>query len=207
MNNSLAILPLAITMMLGPQIISAVIFVTGKKPIKNSLAYVGAVGIAATLGTLALFLILNAVGVSSDQGNQSSGASLVNKLVVLLLAYLLIKTIIDRHKIKQPAWMKKLQQAEPRKAAKLGLLLILLMPSDLIVMLSVGQYLFRNGESFFAAIPFLVATVLVAGLPLMAYLIFKTSAQRIMPKVRDWMANNAWVINAVVYIFFIFLLS
>ena len=39
-----AILPLAITMMAGPQILSAIIFVTGSEPVKVSLAYVAASG-------------------------------------------------------------------------------------------------------------------------------------------------------------------
>jgi small neutral amino acid transporter SnatA (MarC family) len=47
-----AILPLAITMMAGPQIMSAIIFVTTPKPLKTSGAFVLGVTIAATVGVL-----------------------------------------------------------------------------------------------------------------------------------------------------------
>ena len=47
---SLQILPLAITMMLGPQIMSAIIFDTTSKPVKLSAYFLAAVAIAATVG-------------------------------------------------------------------------------------------------------------------------------------------------------------
>jgi small neutral amino acid transporter SnatA (MarC family) len=42
------LLPLAITMMAGPQILSAIVFVTADNPFEVSLAYVAAVATAAT---------------------------------------------------------------------------------------------------------------------------------------------------------------
>jgi hypothetical protein len=49
---NLDILPLAITMMAGPQIMSAIIFVTTPKPVKVSMAFIAAVAIAVTVGVL-----------------------------------------------------------------------------------------------------------------------------------------------------------
>ena len=54
---NLQILPLAITMMAGPQIMSAIIFVTTSRPVKLSAAFLAAVAIAATVG-VAIFLAL-----------------------------------------------------------------------------------------------------------------------------------------------------
>jgi hypothetical protein len=36
----------------------------------------------------------------------------------------------------------------------------------------------------------------------LAYLLFRRRAQRVMPKVRDWMNINSWLVNIIVYIVF-----
>ena len=48
----LAILPLAIVMVAGPQIISAILLATSRDARRNSLAFVAGVALAITLGTL-----------------------------------------------------------------------------------------------------------------------------------------------------------
>jgi small neutral amino acid transporter SnatA (MarC family) len=52
---SLQILPLAITMMVGPQILSAIIFVTSKRAVPTSLAYLAGVAIATAVGVAIAF--------------------------------------------------------------------------------------------------------------------------------------------------------
>jgi len=47
---SLAVTPLAITMNAGPQIMSALIFVTANKPLKLSAYFLAGVVIAVTVG-------------------------------------------------------------------------------------------------------------------------------------------------------------
>jgi small neutral amino acid transporter SnatA (MarC family) len=49
-----------------------------------------------------------------------------------------------------------------------------------------------------AALLFIVATVLVAALPLLPYLLFYRRAQRLAPKVRDWMNAHSWLVNIIV---------
>jgi hypothetical protein len=55
-------------------------------------------------------------------------------------------------------------------------------------------------------VPFVVATILIAALPVLSYLLFHRRAVRVMPKVRDWMNANSWLVNIVVYIIFIILI-
>jgi hypothetical protein len=74
-----------------------------------------------------------------------------------------------------------------------GLLVIWLMPGDIIVMLTVATNLEHNDAGLVAALPFIVATVLVAALPLL----FHRRAQRLMPKVRDWMNTHSWPLNII----------
>jgi hypothetical protein len=40
----------------------------------------------------------------------------------------------------------------------------------------------------------------------LSYLLFRHRAQRAMPKVRDWMNANSWLVNIIVYIIFILLI-
>jgi small neutral amino acid transporter SnatA (MarC family) len=56
------ILPLAITMMAGPQIMSAIVFVTSERGVKNSTAFVLGVLLATTIGVAALRGLLSLLG-------------------------------------------------------------------------------------------------------------------------------------------------
>jgi Sap, sulfolipid-1-addressing protein len=84
---------------------------------------------------------------------------------------------------------------------------ILLMPSDFIIMLTVGTNLDQSNASFSEALPFIGATVLIAALPLLGYLLFHRRAVPAMPKVRDWMNANSWAVNIIVCVIFIILIA
>jgi uncharacterized protein involved in cysteine biosynthesis len=84
---------------------------------------------------------------------------------------------------------------------------ILLMPSDIIIMLTVAVNLEQNDLGLVAALPFIVATVLIAALPLLLYLLFHRRAQRLMPQVRDWMNAHSWLVNVIACVIFIALIT
>ncbi len=202
---NLQILPLAITMMAGPQIMSAIIFVTTSKPVKLSASFLAAVAIAATVG-VTIFLALGnnfSLGDASDNG---STGHMIQYVLVGLLVLLAIKNYVRRETVEPPKWLGTLQNADPSTAFKTGLLLITLMPSDLIIMMTVGTNLAQNNASLLAALPFLAATVLVAALPVMFYLLFRSRARQFMPKVRDWMNTHSWLVNIIVCGVFIVLI-
>ena len=75
--------------------------------------------------------------------------------------------------------------------------MILLMPTDIIILLTVGVQVEQNAESLSAALPFVGVTVLIAALPLLIYLLFHRTAQQHMPQVREWMSANSWLINII----------
>ena len=202
---NLQILPLAITMLAGPQIMSAIIFVTASKPVKLSLSFLAGVAVAATVGVAIFFVLANnfSLGDSSDSG---STGNIIQYVLVGLLVLLSIRNYRRRETIEPPKWLGTLQNAEPGTALKTGLLIIGLMPSDLLIMMTVGTNLAQNNSSFVAALPFLAATVLVAALPILFYVLFRSRAKEFMPKVRDWMNNNAWAVNVIVYFVFILLI-
>ena len=205
--GSLDVLPLAVTMMAGPQIISAVILITGKHARNSSLAYVASIALAASIGTLGLLVLFKLLGVDSlaDKGS-STTATVIQTALIAVLVFLAVRTYLTRSQAKMPKWMATLQEAEPRQSFKLGITLILLMPSDLVIMTTVALHLVSTKSSFIDALPFILATALIAGLPLILYTVFHTAVVEAMPKIRQWMDDNNWLIQIAVYLIFIILL-
>jgi hypothetical protein len=127
-------------------------------------------------------------------------------VLVVLLVGLAVKNYVRRESIEPPRWLGRLQSADQRMAFKTGLLVIWSMPGDSIVMLTVAANLQQNGVGFVAALPFIAATLLVAALPLLFYLLFHRGAQRLMPRAREWMNTHSWLVNIIVCIVFIALI-
>jgi ABC-type amino acid transport system permease subunit len=46
-------------------------------------------------------------------------------------------------------------------------------------------------------------TLLLVALPALMILVFGKKAENAMPKVRDWMNNNSWVVSEIVLALFI----
>jgi hypothetical protein len=207
---NLDILPLAITMMAGPQIMSAIIFLTASKPERLSASFILGVAAATVVGVvvataLATLLLGNGVSLGAPS-NAASIGKLVQYLLVGLLVALAVKNYLRRETVEPPRWLGTLQGADSRRALLTGLLVIWLMPGDIIVMLTVATNLKQNDAGLVAALPFIAATVLVAALPLLLYLLFHRRAQRLMPRVRDWMNTHSWLLNIITCVVFIALI-
>lgn len=114
-----------------------------------------------------------------------------------------VRVFLKRKKIEKPKWLSRIQEADPKRVFLLGLMLYSFMPTDLVSTLTVGQYLALHKMRFYAAIPFLALTLLIAALPVLSYLLFKKRAEAVMPRVQGWLDTNAWIVNEVVIVFFI----
>jgi hypothetical protein len=206
---NLAVLPLAITMNAGPQIMSAIIFVTANKPLKLSAYFLAGVVIAVTAGVTITYTLATVLGNGVSLGDPSDSGSLghiIQYLFVGLLVFLSIKNYVGRETIEPPRWLGALQNAGPRTAFTTGLLLLSVFPSDFVILVTVGVNLAQNNASLLGAVPFIVATILIAALPVLSYLLFRRRAERAMPKVRDWMNTHSWLVNIIVYVVFILLI-
>jgi hypothetical protein len=206
---SLSVIPLAITMNAGPQIMSALIFVTANKPLKLSAYFLGGVVIAVTVGVTVTYTLATGLGNSVSLGDSSDSGSLgniVQYVLVGLLMLLSIRSYLRRETSEPPRWLGAMQNAKPRTAFMAGLLLLSVFPSDFVVLMTVGVNLAQNGASLLAAVPFMAATILIAALPALSYLLFRRRAERAMPKVRDWMNTHSWLVNIIVYVIFILLI-
>ena len=206
---NLAVLPLAITMNAGPQIMSAIIFVTAQKPLKVSSYFLAGVVIAVTVGVTTTYTLATVLGNGVSLGDSSNNGSLghiIQYVLVGLLVFLSIKNYVGRETIEPPRWLGALQNATHRTAFTTGLLLLSVFPSDLVILVTVGVNLAQNNASLLGAVPFIVATILIAALPVLSYLLFHRRAERAMPKVRDWMKTHSWLVNIIVYVVFILLI-
>src|ERR671914_1833985 len=171
---SLQVLPLAITMNAGPQILSAIIFVTALKPLKLSASFLAGVVIAVTVGVTITYTLATALGNSISLGDTNDSGSLGNiiqYLLVGLLVFLAIRNFVRRETIEPPRWLGALQNAKPRTALTTGLLLLSVFPSDFIILVTVGMNLAQQDSSLVAAVPFIAATILIAALPVLSYLL------------------------------------
>lgn len=194
----LTILPMAIVMSAGPQIVTATFLATSHNPRRNSLAFLAAVGAAATAG-VTLFYFLG----SSVAGRDGNDAPWLDWVIAALLLVLVVRVYVKRNETTPPKWMGRLEKADARFAATMGFLLYIAMPTDLISMASVGAYVARQGDPWWHCLGFIALTVVVAGLPFWVLLVMGERAEHTLPKVRQWMNDNSWIVNEAVLVFFL----
>jgi Sap, sulfolipid-1-addressing protein len=199
----LRIVPMAFVMVAGPQIISSVVFATSERARANSVAYVSGAVTSTIVGTTLFFILWEALGFKS--ATISGGHVYVDWTLVGLLAILAVRVYLRRAEAEPPKWMGKLQTASPSFALKLGLLLFIAMPTDILTMLAVSGYLSTHDESLANAIPFFLLTALLIGFPLLVLLAMGRRAETTLPKVRNWMNTNSWVVSEIVIVFFLVL--
>jgi hypothetical protein len=199
----LRIVPMAFVMVAGPQIISAVVFATSERARANSVGYVSGAVTSTIVGTTLLFILWEALGFKS--ATMRGGHVYVDWTLVGLLAILAVRVYLRRAEAEPPKWMGKLQTASPSFALKLGLLLFIAMPTDILTMLAVSGYLSTHDESLANAIPFFLLTALLIGFPLLVLLAMGRRAETTLPKVRNWMNTNSWVVSEIVIVFFLVL--
>jgi threonine/homoserine/homoserine lactone efflux protein len=199
----LAVLPLAFVMIAGPQIISAIMLATGRDARRNSLAFLAGAALAITVGTMVAYWLFRLVDISARPTSKGTVGTVIDWLVIALLLLLVGRTYLRRKTAKSPRWMGRLQTADAAFSFRLGLLLFLVMPTDILTMLTVGASLARGGDPWWQGLPFVVLTLLLVGLPLVDLLLLGKRAQVLLPKVRDWVSTHSWVISEAVLVFFL----
>ena len=188
-------------MVMGPQIVTSFFLVTSNKPIKNSLAMLVGVAIAVCVSLAIWYGLTKALGIHPKGGGSPTATDYV---VAGLLAVLAVRTYLGRGEAEVPKWMSALQEAEPKRAFSLGFLLILLMPTDIIAVISTVNFLHDNSENLLHGWPLAVGTVLAMALPLLAYLLFGRRARAAMPGIREWLTTHGWLVNLIVIVYFIY---
>jgi hypothetical protein len=196
------ILPLAFVMIAGPQIISAFFLATGEGWGKNSIAYVAGAGLSVTTVTTLAYLV--ARGSTSAAGSDHSGTvdRVIEWVVLALVLFLIGRVYLTRHTSEPPKWMSKLQTATPKFAFLLGLALLGVFPTDIAGSTAAGLHVARHGDPWWQVLPFVGLTLLFLAGPSLTVVLLGRRAAVVLPKIRDWMNQDAWVINEIVLVFF-----
>jgi high-affinity Fe2+/Pb2+ permease len=203
MNPEPAILPLALVMIAGPQIISATFLATSERARPASVAYITGVTLAVTLGVTIAYYVARAAGAATNTANTSSGNSTVDLLIIALLLVLLVRVYLHRAHMKPPKWMARLQTSSPRFALGLGFLLFVAMPTDIITEITVGTFQAAHKAPWWHNLIFIGVTVFIVAIPLLLVLALGRRANVVLPKVRDWMTSHSWVVSELVILLFL----
>jgi peptidoglycan/LPS O-acetylase OafA/YrhL len=193
----LTLLPMAFVMIAGPQILSAIFLATSENWKRNSLAFIAGAAISITVIVSAAFFI----GGGSTSGGSDDDT--IYWVVLALLAVAMLRTFLKREESEPPKWMGKLQEASPKFSFRLGLLLLGIFPTDILTSAAVGSYLAAHGDPWWHAFPFVGLTVLLLSLPLLILLLLGDRGQAFMPKARQWMTDNSWIVNELVLLLFV----
>lgn len=188
-------------MVMGPQIVTAIFLVTSEKATGNSLAMLAGVLLGASLGLAFWSVLVGSIGPGGEDGR--SGPSTADYVVCGMLALLAIRVWRTRGEARVPGWMSALQQAGPRRAFALGLVLILAMPTDIAATISSAHLIERAGEPAIDAWPLVAGTLLLMALPFLAYTAMGHRAREAMPGIRRWLTANSWLVNLIVIGYFI----
>lgn len=202
----LQVLPLAIVMIAGPQILSPIFLATSEKWRANSAAYV----LGASLSISLVVVLAHRLG-SSLRGGALLGTSAKQLLfvaVLVLLLYAAVDTYRKRNVSEPPAWIGKLTAATPRFSFRLGFLLLGFFPTDIVTSVSVGTYLAAAGAPVTDAAGFVLLTLFILSLPALAVVVLGERAEAALPRIRDWMNDNSWIVSeAVIALFFVLTLQ
>jgi threonine/homoserine/homoserine lactone efflux protein len=197
--NLFKILPLTFVMIAGPQILSAIFLATSERWRRNSIAYLTGAALSITLiVTIAFFA---GDGVAGEEDSDDT----LDIIILVLLLIAAAHVFRTRETAEPPKWIGKLQEASPRFSFRLGFLLLGVFPTDILTSVAVGSYLANQGDPWWHLLPFLALTLLLLSLPVILVLALGERGQVLLPKVRDWMNANSWVVSELVIALFVLL--
>jgi hypothetical protein len=198
------VLPMAFVMVAGPQIVTAILLATGTRPRRDSVFFLLGAGVATFIGVTGSYFL---TGLMKGRGTASGGHArmerAIESAIVVLLVFLAWKTARERGRSQPPRWMAKLESASTLFSLRIGFLLFMLLPGDLIGMFTVGAYLAHHSAPWWHGLVFLALTVALAGVPLLLLLALGKRGQALLPKARDWMSKNSWIVGEIVIGFFL----
>jgi Sap, sulfolipid-1-addressing protein len=161
-------------------------------------------GVATFIGVTASYFLTGFVkGREAAPGGDTRVEHAIEVAIIILLVFLAWKVSRERGRSQPPRWMAKLESATPLFSLRIGFLLFLFLPGDLISMFTVGAYLAHHGAPWWHGLVFVAFTVLLAGLPLLLLVALGKRAQALLPRARDWMTKNSWVVSEIVIAFFL----
>lgn len=206
--NFLGTFPMAVVMVAGTPLVAAVFLASAERARAASLGYLGGALLVVVAGTTLSWLATRTVKINLTAGGAAGRRTIetwIDWFVVALLVVLAVVVFLRRHTGGPPSWLGRLQRAGPAYAAGLAALLLGAMPTDDLTMLSVGVSTARHDLPWWRLLPFVLLTVLLLALPLLALLLLGTRAAEVLPRMRDWADRHSWVISEIVIALFLVL--
>jgi hypothetical protein len=71
----------------------------------------------------------------------------------------------------------------------------------------VGAHIANKHAPWADGVPFILLTLLLLALPALMVLLLGERAKAFLPKVRDWMNNNSWIVSECVLVFIIVIIA
>jgi hypothetical protein len=196
------ILPLAFVMIAGPQIVSAFFLATSARWATTSLAYIAGAAVAITALVSIGYLAAKGTKSAAGSGHKGTADHVIDWVVLALILFLIVRVYLTRHTAKPPKWMSRLRTAAPRFAFGLGFVLLGVFPTDIVSAITAGLHTARHDDPWWQCLPFVGLTLLFLAAPALAVVLLGKRAHAILPKIRDWMTRDAWVISEIVLVFF-----
>ena len=203
MNAWAQVLPLAFVMIAGPQILSSFFLATTPDWAKNSLAYVAGAALSITAFVTVAYFVAKGAKDAASSDQQHSVNSVIDWVILALLLVLIARAYLTRKTSQPPKWMSKLQAAQPKFAFLLGAALLGVFPTDILTSVTAGLHVGRHGEPWWHLLPFVGLTLILLGAPALGVLLLGRRATVLLPKIRDWMTSNSWVVSEIVLLFFL----
>ena len=199
----LTILPMAFVMIAGPQFISSVFLATSINWPRNSAAYIAGAALSISLIVTAAYFVTKAA--KGGGGSSASGGTgdAIDIVILVLLLFLVVRVYLKRNEGERPKWMGKLETATPKFSFRLGFLLLGVFPTDIVTSVTVGAKVAREGDTWLYVVPFILLTLFLLALPSLLVLLLGARAKAFLPKVRDWMNTNSWIVSEIVILLFV----
>ncbi|WP_030487640.1 GAP family protein [Micromonospora chokoriensis] len=204
--NFLTILPLAVVMVAGTQLVVAVFLASSDRPRAASLGFLAGAGLVVAAGVTVGWLLTRLVGglvadAKAVAGKVDRGPA-IDLVVLALLVILAVLIWLRRNRSGPPRWLGSIERADPRQTLRLGALLFVVTPTDDLTMATVGATVARHNLPWWHLVPFVLLTVLLLALPLLALLLLGDRAARALARMREWAEGHAWIVNEIVIAFF-----
>ncbi|MFL5827985.1 MAG: GAP family protein [Thermoleophilaceae bacterium] len=202
MGSLVQLMPLAFVMVAGPQILSPIFLATSAGWRRNSMAYVAGAALSIAIVVVATYFIVKGLK-STSSASKKTKSDVIDYVILGLLAFLIVRTYLTRKTAKKPKWMERLQRATPRFAFELGFVLLGFFPTDIASSVAVGSRLAGHNEPLWHGVGFYVLTLFLISIPALMVLLLGKRAEVALPKVRDWMDTNSWVVSELVLLLFV----
>jgi Sap, sulfolipid-1-addressing protein len=198
-------LPLAVGVALSPvPIIAVVLMLTTPKARANGPAFV--LGWLLGLGVVgAIVLALAGPGGASEEGQPAAWVSWLKLLLGLLLLLVAVRQFRGRPRGDEeaplPKWMGAIDRFGPGQALGGGAALAGANPKNLLLAVAaaaaIAQTGIAGGQQAVAYAVFAVVGTLGVGAPVVVYFSMGKRSEKLLGRLKDWMAHNNAVIMAV----------